>query len=263
MDATTREARLDAFRRTAKLGFPYSRGFMKQLLLLKVGHTFEHIAAQRGDYDDWFRERLGTADGALTVTHVDRGEALPESFDYAGIVVTGSFAMVTDREAWSVAVAAYLREAVQRAVPTLGVCYGHQLLADAFGGEVADNPRGRQAGTVTVQLSPEAALDPLFSGMPETMRVHVSHRQSVISLPPQATLLATCAGDPHQAFRIGELAWGVQFHPEFDAWVARSYIEARREIFLTEGRDPDALIAAVEDSDHGARVLSRFARLVS
>jgi GMP synthase (glutamine-hydrolysing) len=236
---------------------------MLQLLLLKVGHTFEHIAAQRGDYDLWFRERLGAADGAMAVHHIDRGEALPDRFDYAGIVVTGSFALVTDREPWSVAVSAYLREAVQRAVPTLGVCYGHQLLADAFGGEVADNPRGRHAGTAFVQLSSEAAVDPLFSGMPETLQVQVSHRQSVISLPRQATLLASCATDPHHAFRIGELAWGVQFHPEFDAWVARSYIEARREIFVAEGRDPDALMAAVEESDHGARILTRFARLVS
>lgn len=236
---------------------------MKQLLLLKVGHTFEHIAAQRGDYDLWFRERLGMSDGALAVVHVDRGEPLPEGYDYSGIVVTGSFAMVTDRESWSVATAAYLREAVQRAVPTLGVCYGHQLLADAFGGEVANNPLGRQAGTVGAQLSPEATFDPLFSGLPSSLRVYASHRQSVITLPPQATLLASSADDPHYAFRLGELAWGVQFHPEFDAWVARSYIEARREVFLAEGRDPDALMAAVEESDHGARVLSRFARLVS
>ncbi|MFT3927871.1 MAG: glutamine amidotransferase [Myxococcales bacterium] len=236
---------------------------MKPLLLLKVGRTFETIAAQRGDYDVWFRDRLGMSNSELQVVHVDRGEALPEAFDYAGIVVTGSFAMVTDREAWSVATAAYLREAVQRAVPTLGVCYGHQLLADAFGGQVADNPRGRQAGTITVDLEPAAALDPLFAGMPEHMRVQVSHKQSVIELPPTATLLASCAGDPHHAYRIGEFAWGVQFHPEFDGWTARAYIEARREIFLNEGRDPDALIAAVEDSDHGGRILTRFARLVS
>lgn len=236
---------------------------MKQLLLLKVGHTFEHIAALRGDYDVWFRERLGMSNGALTVVHVDRGEPLPEGYDYTGIVVTGSFAMVTDREPWSVATAAYLREAVQRAVPTLGVCYGHQLLADAFGGEVANNPLGRQAGTVSAQLSPEASFDPLFSGMPNQLLVQASHRQSVVALPPQATLLASSPGDPHYAFRLGELAWGVQFHPEFDAWVARSYIEARREVFVAEGRDPDALMAAVEESDHGARVLTRFARLVS
>jgi len=236
---------------------------MKSLLLLKVGHTFEHIAAQRGDYDVWFRERLGVSEEVLQVVHVDRGEPLPERLDYAGIVVSGSSAMVTDREPWSVATAAYLREAVQRAVPILGVCYGHQLLADALGGEVADNPLGRQAGTVRAQLTAAAAVDPLFAGLPEQITVQVSHRQSVLRLPEHATALASHAGDPHQAYRVGELAWGVQFHPEFDGWTARAYIAARREIFVGEGRDPEALMAAVEDSDHGARVLARFARMVT
>ena len=178
------------------------------------------------------------------------------------MVVTGSFAMVTNHEAWSVATAAYMRQAVQQAIPTLGVCYGHQLLAEAFGGEVADNPLGRQAGTITVTLTEAAQGDPLFAGLPEQLRVQVSHRQSVLKLPAQATLLGSGLGDPHQAFRLGEFAWGVQFHPEFDAAVARAYIEQRREIFVADGKDPDALIAAVEDSDHGARLLARFARLV-
>jgi GMP synthase (glutamine-hydrolysing) len=102
----------------------------------------------------------------------------------------------------------------------------------------------------------------LFSGLPSTLRVQVSHRQSVLSLPENSTLLASCPGDPHHAYRIGELAWGVQFHPEFDGWMARSYIEQRRAIFEAEGRDPDALMAAVEDSEHGEQVLARFARLV-
>jgi GMP synthase (glutamine-hydrolysing) len=235
---------------------------MKPLLLLKVGHTFEQIAAQRGDYDLWFQRGLGLSERTLQVVHVDRGASLPGDFDFAGIVVTGSFSMVTDREPWSLASAEFLREAVQRAIPTLGVCYGHQLLADAFGGQVADNPRGRQAGTISVELTPEAASDPLFAGLPSELRVQVSHRQSVLKLPPNATLLAHCAGDPHHAYRLGELAWGVQFHPEFDATVARAYIEARREVFVAEGRDPDALIAAVEESDHGSRILARFARLV-
>jgi GMP synthase (glutamine-hydrolysing) len=236
---------------------------MKPILLLKVGHTFPAIAAQRGDYDVWFRERLGAAGERLEVAHIDRGEPLPESFDYAGIVVSGSFAMVTDREPWSVASAAYLQKAVQHAIPILGVCYGHQLLAEAFGGEVANNPLGRQAGTITVKLSDAAQSDPLFAGLPDELRVQASHRQSVLKLPPQATLLGSCLGDPHQAFRLGELVWGVQFHPEFDAAIARQYIQERREIFVAEGRDPDALMAAVEDSDDGARVLTRFARLVS
>jgi GMP synthase (glutamine-hydrolysing) len=234
---------------------------MKKILLLKVGQTFDHVARARGDYDVWFRNLLGAGD-RLEVVHAGLGAPLPRDFGYAGIVVTGSFAMVTERAPWSVATADYLREAVQRRVPTLGVCYGHQLLADAFGGEVRDNPRGRQAGTVRVSLTAEARRDPLFSGLPEEFSAHVSHQQSVVSLPEGATLLASCAGDPHHAYRLGPAAWGVQFHPEFDAEVSRAYIEARREVLLREGLDPDALLRRVEECEHGPRLLARFVELL-
>lgn len=235
---------------------------MKQVLLLKVGHTFEAIAARRGDYDAWFRSKLEPSGLAVEVVHVDRGADLPSGFDYAGVVVTGSFAMVTDREPWSQATASYLRTAVERGLPALGVCYGHQLLADAFGGRVDNNPRGRHAGTAHVRLTDEAKADRLFRGFPEALRVQVSHRQSVLELPKGAVLLGACDSDPHHAFRLGERAWGVQFHPEFDAEIARDYILARKEIFDAEGYASEALMAAVEDSVHGEELLQRFAEML-
>jgi len=75
-------------------------------------------------------------------------------------------------------------------------------------------------------------------------------------------LLGHCALDPHQAFRIGANAWGVQFHPEFDGDVSRRYIEMRRATIETEGLDPDALIASIEESLHGKLLLRRFVQLI-
>ena len=66
------------------------------------------------------------------------------------------------------------------------------------------------------------------------------------TLPPGARLLASSRGDPHQAFAVGDHAWGVQFHPEFDADVVRAYLEARRDAVRAEGLDPDALLARRE-----------------
>ncbi len=235
---------------------------MKQVLLLKVGRTFEHIAARRGDYDAWFGAKLSAPDVSVDVVHIDRGEALPKHFEYTGLVVTGSFAMVTDREPWSEATAEYLRGAVERGITTLGVCYGHQLLAHAFGGQVENNPRGRHAGTISAQLTQAAASDRLFQGLGPHLRVQVSHLQSVTKLPSEATVLGQCEKDPHHAFRIGEKAWGVQFHPEFDGEVSRDYIAARKEIIAKEGLDPEALMAGVEDSADGAQVLERFKQLL-
>ena len=236
---------------------------MRRALLLQVGHTFEEIARVRGDYDRWFREGLGYAEGELEVARVFDGTPLPSGYDYDGVVVTGSWSMVTDREPWSEASADYLREAVARELPVLGVCYGHQLLAHALGGLVGYNPTGRHAGTAVVELTPAARNDNLFSSFEGPLVVQVSHSQAVLDLPAEALLLGHCARDPHHAFRVGKCAWGVQFHPEFDADVARSYIQMRYATIVAEGIDADALLAAVEDSTHGHQLLQRFRSLIS
>jgi GMP synthase (glutamine-hydrolysing) len=231
------------------------------LLLLQVGHTFPEIALERGDYDVWFQRGLALDAAELLALRVFDGAPLPGDFGYRGIVVTGSWSMVTDREAWSEQTGAYLKAASQHGVPILGVCYGHQLLAHAFGGRVDYNPHGRHAGMARVQTTAAVESDALFGPLPRELLVQVSHSQSVLELPPGAVLLAHTALDPNHAFRLGERTWGVQFHPEFDADVSRRYIALRRERILSEGLDPDALMAAVAPSEHGTLLLRRFAEL--
>lgn len=238
-----------------------STAFMQKLLLLQVGHTFDEIARERGDYDVWFQRALSRSDADFRVLRAFAGEPLPADFDYAGVVVTGSWSMVTDREPWSEASGDYLREAAARARPILGVCYGHQLLAQAFGGTVGFNPSGRHAGSAELCLTEHAAADRLFAGLPPRLLVQVSHSQRVLSPPEGAVLLGHCERDPYHVFRLGESTWGVQFHPEFDAEVSRRYIALRRERILEEGLDPDALMAAVRESQHGAQLLARFSQL--
>jgi GMP synthase (glutamine-hydrolysing) len=176
--------------------------------------------------------------------------------------VSGSSAMVTDRAGWSERTAVWLREAVEREVPTLGICYGHQLLAYALGGEVDYNPRGRNIGTIDVELRSDARDDRLFSVFPGSLCVSVSHRQCVVKLPPGSTWLAETTLDQHHAFRVGSCAWGVQFHPEFDAGITRGYIEARRADLQEEGLDVDALIGQTLESADGTILLRRFADVV-
>jgi GMP synthase (glutamine-hydrolysing) len=89
-----------------------------------------------------------------------------------------------------------------------------------------------------------------------------THVEAVLELPAGARRLASSDVDPNQAFAVGERAWGVQFHPEFDADVVRSYLTARRELLLGEGFDPEALGRASSDSPHGAALLRRFAALL-
>jgi GMP synthase (glutamine-hydrolysing) len=235
---------------------------MTRVLLLQVGHTFEEISRLHGDYDRWFLRGLGLEDSELVVAPVCDGAPVPQQLDYDGVVVTGSWAMVTDRAPWSEASADYLRGCIEASVPLLGVCYGHQLLAHALGGMVGYNPRGRHAGTAEVDLTEAALGDALLGGLASPLVVQVSHSQSVIDLPAEAVLLGRCALDPHHAFRVGECAWGVQFHPEFDAYTARAYIRIRSATIAAEGLDPEALISGVRESRDGTEVLRRFRALL-
>jgi len=123
----------------------------------------------------------------------------------------------------------------------LGVCYGHQLLAHAFSGTVDYHPEGRESGTHTVTLTESAASDALFGTMPSQFSAQLTHKQSVLSLPPQALLLGASDFEPDHAFRIGEYAWGVQFHPEFTDEVMRSYLAVQALDIESEGGDAAAL----------------------
>src|SRR5690606_12424917 len=83
--------------------------------------------------------------------------------------------------------------------------------------------QGIEFGTVDITLTPDAAEDPLLSGLPAHFPAHVIHLQSVLALPPGAVVLGSSPGDPHQALRFARRCWGLQFHPEFDEAVVAGY----------------------------------------
>jgi GMP synthase (glutamine-hydrolysing) len=235
---------------------------MKPVLIIKLGDTLPDLAARKGDFEDWFMKPFHQVDLATRVVDPRRGEALPLPVECAGILVTGSHAMVTDQKGWSRTTAAWLPSAVAAHVPLLGVCYGHQLLADAMGGTVANHPQGMEMGTVDIRLTPETDSDLLFKAFPGVIKVHASHSQTVIRLPPDAVLLAANAWEPHHAFAVGDCAWGIQFHPEFDAEIMSTYINAFADELRKQGQHPDDLLQKIEATPDSRRVLERFARIV-
>ncbi len=233
----------------------------KPILVLKTGEALPPVKAACGDFEQWIAKGLlrRLAPGEVEVAAVYLGDPLPSPDRISGVVITGSVAMVSAREPWSERAAAWLAEVVERdAVPALGLCYGHQLLAHALGGEVGPNPNGREMGTVEVHL---ASDPPLFeSGV---FLGQTSHLEAVLRPPRGAQVLARTALDPHSVLRYGPRQWGTQFHPEFDAEILRRYVEARREALRDEGRDPDAMLARIAETPELARVLERFGRLVA
>lgn len=227
------------------------------LLILQTGTP---VASMRrhGSFAHWIRVAAGLAADDAAVVDVARGTPLPPRDGYAGVIVTGSAAMVTERHDWSERSAAWLADAAQAGMPLLGICYGHQLIAHALGGEVGDNPHGREMGTVMVELLPEAAADPLLAGLPGHFAAQTTHLQSVLRPPPGAQVLARSARDACQAYRWGTCVWGLQFHPEFSTLHMRGYIRARRAALAQEGCDARGLEAEVRATPVARRVLRRF-----
>lgn len=234
-----------------------------RLVIVKTGDKLPELAAVAGDFEDWIRKGLQLQDIATQVVAVHRQETLPPAATVAGAVISGSAAMVTDHSDWIERTAEWLRELVAAQTPVLGICFGHQLLAYALGGDVQDNSNGIEVGTVRVQLQSAAQHDTLFSKLPRTLGLHASHRQSVRVLPPQATLLASSEMDPHHAFRVGMYAWGVQFHPEFTGAITAEYAAYyRRQLAANNRSGTFASIQQSYDTPFGDVVLRGFAQVV-
>ena len=230
---------------------------MPPFLILETGQPVASMRRYRG-FPHWIRVAAGLHEDDAVAVNVQGGEPLPPREGFAGVIVTGSGAMVTDRADWSEASAAWLRDAAHAGTPVFGICYGHQLLAHALGGEVGNHPAGREMGTVDIQLHPAAQDDPVFAPIPERFAAQVTHLQTVLAPPPGATVLARSDHDACHAFRWGEAAWGVQFHPEFSATHMRGYVHARRVALQQEGQCPRAITRNVRAAPEARRVLKRF-----
>ncbi|UWX58234.1 glutamine amidotransferase [Chlorobaculum sp. MV4-Y] len=235
---------------------------MKSLYIIKAGSTFATEMERLGDFEEWVRRGLGDVACPVAVVNAEGGEALPAPELCAGAVVTGSHAMVTDNLPWSVAIERWIQELIAARVPFLGICYGHQLLGRAVGGEVGYHPRGREVGTVSIELTPEGQRDPLFEGIPARFVAHATHAQSVLRLPEGTVHLAFNGFESYHAFRVGESAWGVQFHPEYTREIMQTYV--RDEIADLEAacEDAGALREVVSEAPLAGRVLTNFASVV-
>ena len=195
---------------------------------------------------------LGTwlvdAGAELAVCRPWAGDEVPALAEYDGFVILGGSmgAPAADTHPWLASVKERVREAADEAVPTLGVCLGHQLAAVALGGSVEVNPHGQQVGLYDVLWRPAAKDDGLVSGLAPNMRGIQWNIDLVTELPEGAVALAATADDELQVARFAPTVWGVQLHPEADEPVVQSWAAGDRDDHLERGIDQAAVLAEID-----------------
>jgi GMP synthase (glutamine-hydrolysing) len=229
-----------------------------RLVVVQTGTAAKAIVREHGDYPDWFNRSLGAE---LPVVRVDLGAPLELPAGTRGVIVSGSPLSLTEPAPWMSDVAEELLRIGERGTPVLGVCFGHQMLGRAAGSQVVRNPKGREIGTVQVQLTPEGRRDPLFRGWAAedgTIEMQATHLDAVAEVPAGAALLASNEKCATQAFRFSDTVASVQFHPELDPDTLRALIDSRASAIRAEGLSPERLRAEVRDTP-GAKLLRAFA----
>jgi GMP synthase-like glutamine amidotransferase len=220
-----------------------------KLGILKTGRPPRPAIEQFGTYPDMFRRLLGEDAYDYRVYAVDEGELPARPAECDAYLITGSSSGVYEPLPWIGEAMAFLNRAKGRAA-MVGVCFGHQLMAQAFGGKVIQSPKGWGLGEQDYRvLRREPWMDEA-----EVIRLPGSHQDQVVEAPPGAEVFAANEFAP-----LGGLVWrdqpamSLQLHPEFEPAYAKALIEARRGTRFTD-EQADQAIASYAGADDRARV---------
>ncbi len=222
------------------------------IAILETGRPPANLADLFGDYPAMFSQMLGPAFPTESFD-VQAGELPDDPAAHSAYLITGSPAGVYDELPWIVLLEEFIRSATNSKI--VGVCFGHQVLAEALGGRVEKSQKGWGAGLHRYSI---VRTEPWMDGA-RSVAVPASHQDQVVIQPPNTQLLAQSAFTPFAA-----LAWtdrpaiSFQFHPEFSPAFAKALIEKRYDVVP----DPAGAIASLDGPNDNARVAGWIRRFL-
>ena len=221
----------------------------KTILLLVAGETSLSVKMVFGDKASWFKSVLEECGAHMKTIDAYKGETYDEN-DGDAWIITGSADSVMENKDWMVYMEDKIIKAHKLNKPILGVCFGHQILAKALGGEVIRNPVGWEVGSHDVFLTEQGQKTGLYKNLPPSISVYETHQDTVSKTPPTSKLLAKNSMGV-QSFMINK-SYGIQFHPEFSYDIMRSYCDLNKSQGIKF--KPDKNI----DTNDGKAVLKNF-----
>ena len=216
-----------------------------KLTIIETGLVPLAIRDQFPDYPAMFRKMFERADPALTFDTVSviKGEALPDPATLEAILYTGSPAGVYEDHPWIAPLLDFVRAAAGARIPQIGICFGHQLIAEALGGKVIKSEKGWCVGRHTYEVVECPAMS--SAQCPPAFSIAASHQDQVVVKPPTGRILARSDFTPFAALQYDDVpAISFQCHPEFSPAYSAALYGARRGASLSETQ-ADAAIASL------------------
>lgn len=196
---------------------------MTRIAILETGHPPENLKDDFDDYPARFRALLGES-VPTTRFDVQNGHLPADPAAFQGAIVTGSAAGVYEDHAWIPLLVDWLRAARGR-TRLVGICFGHQVMAHAFGGLVAKSDKGWGVGLHRYEVVGD---EPWMHPRARAIAIPVSHQDQVQAISPDARVIATSAFTPYAGLAWGDDAISFQCHPEFQPEYAAALVEGRR-----------------------------------
>lgn len=201
-----------------------------------------------GNYPAMFRRLLLDVDPTLSFASFDvRADQWPAPGACDAFIITGSPHGAYDSLPWIARLGAFLRELHRWQRKLVGVCFGHQMIAQALGGEVRQAPQGWGVGITPFEV---VAHKPWMQPPLACVRLPHSHQDQVLRLPVGAELLGRSTHCPHELYTVGEEILCVQGHPEYTRPYLKALMAPRRELIGAERHD--AALASLGGPDDGA-----------
>jgi GMP synthase (glutamine-hydrolysing) len=237
---------------------------LKPLLIVQCAvweKTFPRLSEVSGDVDAVIRSALSATNCDIVVVRVCEGEILCDAREFSAVVISGSPVMVGDPCPWIEHAVPWIRETHIHQVPTLGICFGHQLIAHTLGGKVGRTAASAELNTAMIERTATDAEDRLLSFLPRKFLAQAVHSE-IVTEPPLGSRILARNDAGIQALQFGPVTWGVQFHPELEDRHLRVIQEEHKGLFAP-GMETETDYAAVQRTDEVAKLFERFHRLAT